>query len=143
MFAHHEAVGLQVVHRVVKFIDLRSCHVAAAYQLVLLTAHDDASVSLRQEAERLRENEFKRTVQNSVQHACPGASRIFLEAQHAGKATFCLMPDFDRFPTYDHAIRVNCRGDATFSKWHTLTSSAHDLVQHLARFGEEHVFFFV
>lgn len=53
------------------------------------------------------------------------------------------MPDLDRFPTYDYAIRVNCRGDATFGKRHTLTPPADELVQHLARFREEHALLFV
>jgi len=48
------------------------------------------------------------------------------------------MPNLNRLATDDDAIRVDGRGDAAFGERHPLAPSADNLVQHLARFGEEH-----
>ncbi len=53
MFAEYEAIGLQIVHGLVEFLDLRGRLVAAADHLVLLAAHDGAGIGFRNEGEGL------------------------------------------------------------------------------------------
>lgn len=138
MLADREPVGLQIVHGIVKFVDLRGRLVAAADHLVLLSPHDDASVRLRHKREGLGQHQFEWTGQDAIQHAGPCAGRVFLEAQHAGKPGCRLMPNFDRLAPDDDTVGVDRRGDAALRQRHSLAPSANDLMQDLARLGEQH-----
>jgi hypothetical protein len=143
VLAEHKPIGLQIIHSIIEFLDLRSRLVSTANHLVLLTAHDGARVGLRDEREGLRQDELERAGEHIVEHAGPGARRIFLEAQHTGIATRRFVPDFDRFAADDDAVRVDRRGDGSLGQWNWFPPTADELMQHLARLRNDNAIAFV
>src|SRR5206468_5914921 len=86
MVPHGKAVGLEVVERLAKLVNLAGRRVVGGEKLVLLSRQHRLRVSLGQERKGLRDHEFERQTQERIEQAGPRRSGVLLETEYAGGA---------------------------------------------------------
>ena len=136
MLAQDEAIGLQIVHRLVQMLLLRIGDVIGRAQLRPLSPRRLHAHLLAEESEALRQHELKSRFEQRIELTGEGARGVFAHSQDAGVSRTARLTDFDQLRAEDDAIRIDSAAQVRTHQRHPALIGCHDPLYQLHRLAE-------